>query len=411
MTDANREKRVIEVGKHVADTPTPRPRALVRKRPSDYPSLSAAHRELARKLSSPLLIGPPICDELMALVEHVFSEEEAAAARHLGLLRGRTARDVARAARRPLEEVEPALQRLAVEKRVIAASGPPLEERYRLLPIVPGMFEMALIGESLESLSPWHRRFIELFETLFETGYSADYQDRPVNMARVLTVGAAIHAHPMALPSDRLEIILDRYDTFGIGECQCRTTAEALGKGCGRPRDNCTVMGEWAERGIADGWLRSASRESVLQVKREAESHGLVTWIMNVEATRGQASCSCCGCCCKAFKMVTDFNVPGVIAPAHFHPRFELADCTWCGKCARVCPMDAIRVDAEEKTHEHDAARCIGCGLCAVACDRAGAVAMEPVPDYRLPYRSWFSMLLGNAPSMARSAWKVWRQR
>ena len=44
------------------------------------------------------------------------------------------------------------------------------------MPIMPGIFEMVLIGESPESMSPWHRRFAELFEALYETGYTMDYQ-------------------------------------------------------------------------------------------------------------------------------------------------------------------------------------------------------------------------------------------
>jgi hypothetical protein len=36
---------------------------------------------------------------------------------------------------------------------------------------------------------------------------------------------------------------------------------------------------------------------------------------------------------------------------------------------------------------------------------------MEPVPDYRLPYRSWFSLIARAAPGMLRTSWRVWRQR
>ncbi len=410
MSDPVPTSRVIEVGHAIGSRPGARPRAVVRRRPGDYPGVARPYLDVARKLSSPLAMGPPLCDELMAFLQHVFTEEEASLVRHLGSIVGRSAADVARAERRPVEEVEPLLRRLAYDIRAIAASGPRGDERYRLMPIMPGIFEMVLIGESLDNLGPWRRRFVELFEALYETGYSAEY-DAPVKMARALTVGKAIDAHPMALPSDRLEVVLERFDTFGIGECQCRTSSAALGKGCGRPRGNCTVMGRWAEQGIRDGWLKQASRQDVLQIKREAESHGLVTWIMNVESTKGQASCSCCGCCCKAFRSVTEFNVPGVIAPAHFLPRFDLARCTWCGRCARVCPVGAIALDAAAKSHAWRRERCLGCGLCAVACDRVKAVSMEAVPAYKLPYRSWFSMLAHTAPAMARTAWKVWRRR
>ena len=51
--------------------------------------------------------------------------------------------------------------------------------------------------------------------------------------------------------------------------------------------------------------------------------------------------------------------------------------------------------------------RCIGCGLCALACETEAGLAMEPVPDYKLPYKSWFALLSRSVPQMLKTAWKV----
>ena len=75
------------------------------------------------------------------------------------------------------------------------------------------------------------------------------------------------------------------------------------------------------------------------------------------------------------------------------------------------CPMDALAVDAKEKTWRHRQERCIGCGLCALACETKHAIAMEPVPDYKLPYKSWFALLSRSVPQMLTTAWKVRRER
>jgi Pyruvate/2-oxoacid:ferredoxin oxidoreductase delta subunit len=407
-------RRVIEVKQGVVAPTAPRPRTVRPKTMADFPAVAQVHLEVAQRLASPLLMGPPLCDELVAFVQHLFTEEEAGIARHLGQFAGRSAADLAKAEHRPIEQIQPVLHRLAVVKRAVAASGPPGTQKYRLMPIMPGIFEMVLIGESPETLSPWHRRFAELFETLYETGYIVDYQQgqtRPSPFVRVISVGGTIEAHPMALPSDRLEVVLDRYTVFGVGQCQCRMTMEVAGHGCGKPVGNCTVMGEFAEQGIQQGWLRPVSRKNVLEIKREAESHGLVTWIMNAEAAKGQASCSCCGCCCHAMRMVSEFNAPGVMAPAHFLPRFDSARCTYCGQCARHCPMGALEIDVRQRTYQHLKARCIGCGLCVVACGDRRTVAMEPVPDYTLPYQSWFAYQLHATTGMVKNAWKVWRSR
>ncbi len=403
-------RHVLEVKHTLLGSPEPRAKTVRARKPSDYPQVPKAYLAVARRLSNPAVLGPPLCDELIALVRHVFTEEEAEVVRHLRTLRGRTAQQVARAARRPLDVVQPILDRLSEKKRAIAAGGPDARRLYRMVPIVPGMFEMILIGQQFEHLSPWHRRFGELFEALYETGYLAGYRSS-APIVRALLVHQPVDLQPAAVPAGQLEAILDRFDAFGIGQCQCRTAMLAAGKGCDAPRGNCVVMGRWAELGVEAGWLRPATRGEVLDVKLEAEASGLVNWMMNIESTRGQASCSCCRCCCYALRAVSEFSVPGFFAPPHFIPSFDYAKCTYCGRCTKQCPTAAIVVDPRAKTHELLAERCIGCGLCAAACGVTGAVRMTPVEQSPRPYRNWLSFAAGAAPGIVRNVWNAWRTR
>jgi electron transport complex protein RnfB len=404
-------RRVIEINDHVVGPRPPRLKTLRLRKLSDYPHVPDVYRDVASRLSSPLMLGPPICDELIALVEHLFTEEEAGVVRHLGLFSGRSAAQLAHDEHRPIEQIQAILDRLLDANIAIVCSGEDDKRRYRLLPIVPGIFEMLLVSYTPETLTDWHRRFIELFEALYNTGFSLDYSAHQTPSVRYLPIGKSIEAHPMALPSDKLEVVLDQFDVFAVGQCQCRLAMESLGKGCGKPLGNCLVMGQWAAPGIEKGTVRQVTKKEALEIKREAESYGMVNWMMNVQATRGQSSCSCCGCCCHAMRTVSEFNAPGFIAPPHFVPRLDTSKCTYCGKCAKSCPMGAIIVDTQRKTYKHLQPRCIGCGLCVLACDARKALVMEPVPDYRLPYRSWFSLIAHATPGVLLNSWKLWRER
>ena len=430
MAESQRGRRVIEINQHVIGPRRPKTNTVRARKLSDYPHLPAAHGDVVRCLSSPLRMGPPVCDELVALVRAPVHRGGGGRGAAFGAFFGPHRRRVGprrtsaagadRADSRPAQPGEthhrPQRQRGVRNMPRTGSSGKVLhlfpQYRYRLLPIVPGIFEMMLISHTPESLTDWHRRFIELFEALYETGYSLDYKDHPTPVVRYLPVGKTIDAHPMALPSDKLEVVFDQFELFGIGQCQCRMAMQAIGQGCGKPLGNCTVMGQWAERGIAEGVLRQVSKKEALAIKREAESHGMVNWMMNVRVgprpmlllvlrlllsrPAGRQRVQRAGVHCRR--------------PTSL-PQLDASKCTYCGKCAQGCPMGAIVVDTQQKTQRHLGERCIGCGLCVLACDRQQALVMEPVPDYKLPYRSWYSLIAHSAPGMLMTNWKVWRQR
>jgi len=58
--------------------------------------------------------------------------------------------------------------------------------------------------------------------------------------------------------------------------------------------------------------------------------------------------------------------------------KFRPFVCTQCGKCAEVCPYNAITVEVKKKTPaEVNTAACAGCGTCAAACPSGAITALH----------------------------------
>jgi Fe-S-cluster-containing hydrogenase component 2 len=47
--------------------------------------------------------------------------------------------------------------------------------------------------------------------------------------------------------------------------------------------------------------------------------------------------------------------------------------------------MGAWTVDTTAKTRAFESIRCVGCGLCYVACDKQKAIELKSVPGYEVP--------------------------
>ena len=369
-------------------------------------SPTRAHRKCMKNYCSVLILGPRQGDDMLELMTHMFTGDEADAAQHLPPLRPRTARQVARRCGRPEQDVARHLDNLADNKQVILAYGEP--RKYTILPVVPGTFEMALLTPDLSRTNHWHKKFAELFEKVWDTGFLLDYPSNPP-IVRYLPVHKATSTLHAAWPSDKLEEILEPYDLFAVGHCQCRLAMRLVGKGCDRPLENCVSIGPLS-RGVIDrGLMRSASKQEILDIKRNAEEHGCVTWMMNEHGDhRGNISCSCCGCCCHGLRTINQFSAPGLISAPHFVPLRDEQACNHCGKCALICPMGAWNKIGAAMYFEP--ARCIGCGLCATNCPE-NAITLEPVPDATQPENSFDSLFKKGLPSFLANTFKLWVRR
>ncbi|MBU4319343.1 MAG: 4Fe-4S dicluster domain-containing protein [Proteobacteria bacterium] len=377
--------RLVEIRNGVIQPVEPRKVNINQRKPEDYLQLAKAYLEVA-EMYGPKFGGPPLCDEFVALLLHMFTEEEASAVRHLkGAKSGKAAQEIAEIEHRSTEEIARIMDGLADEKRIILAFGSGEKRRYFLQPLLPGAWETILVRTSMDTLTDWHIKFTELFLPLYDTGFTTLYLGQRPPGIRYLPVGQSIERNSYALPSDKFGEVFDQYKDFAVGLCQCRMGAEIIGQSCGRPKENCITMGPIAVREAAVGAMRKISFKDAMDIKAEAEASGLVSWTMAMEIGGSNTSCSCCGCCCMMMRTISEFNAPGYIAPPHFLPVVDDSKCSFCGKCAKACPMGAWTVDTKNKARSFETMRCIGCGLCYAACDKDKAVELKPAQGYQTP--------------------------
>jgi Pyruvate/2-oxoacid:ferredoxin oxidoreductase delta subunit len=363
--------------------------------------VSPAHIKVAENYSSPLIIGPRMSDELVELIQHLYSEEEAEVVQYLTPWSSKTAEKIARQAGRPVSEVQTILDRIIdFQNSILALKSDTGPSRYNIFWFLPGTFDAVLVKPDESCYTDWHREFCRRWEKLYNTGDLFEpYLDKPVDLIRFIPTYPAIKNNPCALPSDKLPMVLERYDMFAMTLCQCTTVAKFEGFYCGRPHFTCLAMGNSAKAAIEKGTHKRVELQEALDIKMQAEEAGLSTWVFNWEneGMESNISCSCCGCCCVALRSLTQFDKPGLVARPHFMPTIDQEKCLHCKKCVDRCNMGAHKVT--ETSHTHDPLRCVGCGLCAIACP-AGAITMEEVPDYKTPPKSAAEYVLRKAPNI-----------
>lgn len=368
-----------------------------------FNGISPALLKVAENYSSPNLLGPRMSEDLVGLIQHLYSEKEATILQYLTPWSSRTAADLARQSGQPVPEVQSVLESLISHQNSLLTFGQePSSKKYNILPLVPGTFELVLVKPEPSQLTDWHREFSRRFSKMYNAGAFNNYWSHPTEMVRYIPAYPTIRNHPAALPSDQLPAILDRYQDLGVGLCQCTTTAKFVDKYCGRPHFTCMAMGEEAKAAIHQGIMKRVTRTEALEIKQQAEEAGLSTWMLNLddENFKSNISCSCCGCCCFALRTLTQFNMPGFVARPHFMPAIDQQKCVRCGTCVEKCNTGAHQVT--ETSHTHDPVRCIGCGLCAVACPE-GALTMVPVKNYEPPLKSLAQVALKKGPNLLAS--------
>jgi ferredoxin len=179
------------------------------------------------------------------------------------------------------------------------------------------------------------------------------------------------------------DIVLTDPDHIVALECPCRSVRDDP---C-LPLDVCLIVGEpFAGFVIAHHrkkarWITQEEAVGILRAERD-RGHVHHAFFKDAMLDRFYAICNCCSCCCGA--MQAWHSGTPMLASSGYVSRVAAEACVGCGRCAEVCPFDAIEMDGERA--RVDADRCMGCGVCVATCTN-GALALARDPSKGEPLR------------------------
>ena len=182
------------------------------------------------------------------------------------------------------------------------------------------------------------------------------------------------------LDYERATNVIDTASDIGVSMCYCRHKALHAGTVCDAPMDICMTFNTTAATLIKHGHARRVEAAECRDLLAQAYDHNLVQFGENVRR-RVNFICNCCSCCCEALLAIKRFGVAQTIC-SNFISAIETGKCVGCGKCRKICPVDAIGMTEENGVKKARVVpeRCIGCGVCIKHCPTK-ALQLEPRPN------------------------------
>jgi len=327
------------------------------------------YREFAEHLSK-LSMSFPVSDELIDILKAMITPLEAAVAMSLpnktGPLRFVTIDEILQKDDLSREEVLEILENLSDKGIVFTGKTDHGDRGFALWQ--PG-FGFPQVFHWKGEDTPYSKKMAELSFRYFQNPRVGPeiFCSEGTKPYRYIPISESIEDTKQGVYSQHMmEEVIKNARAFALGHCPCRVSHSLLGQGCDHPTDVCLKFNDIAEFLIEKGLAKEISREEAFKVIQRCEEIGLVHFVDNAGGDI-QHNCNCCGCACWNVGPIKRREVPRDLIMATYFLRTTNADeCSGCGECVDICPVDAVKIENDIPFVDLD--WCIGCGLCVKKC-------------------------------------------
>ncbi len=342
--------------------------------------------------------GAPATERLFQILQLLFSEREAQLVSQLPM-KPFTAKKAAQIWKVSEVEARKTLEELA-SRAILLDAEQRGEMVYVLPPPMAGFFEFSLMRVRDDIDQKLLGELFYEYITVEEDFMRALLLDGETPLGRTFVNELALEqtnnlvqsrsAHPSTslrsaqdaslhiLDYERASHVIETAQHMGVGVCYCRHKAQHVDQACDKPLDICMTFGGTADSLIRHGYARRVDKVEGRDLLQQAYDLNLVQFGDNVR--EGVAFiCNCCGCCCEAMIGLRKFAVEMPIHSSNFIPRVVNEVCNGCGKCANICPVEAMTLVSANDPHKPNKRRaklnedvCLGCGICVRVCPTKG---------------------------------------
>ncbi|ENK1243897.1 FAD-dependent oxidoreductase [Clostridium sporogenes] len=280
-------------------------------------------------------------DSEYKILATVTTDEMAEVALHLEIRKPKSVEEVANLCKKPADEVEKILYKMAVDGSVKVEKENGVD-KYFLELYVPGVMEYMVANRENIKKYPV---IPESFEEYTRKLGALMAGNIPVGMGvmRVIPIESAIEGDTRRASYEEISDLINKHEIFSVADCACRTSMRVIGQGCGHTvEEMCIQLGPAAEYYIRTGRGRRITREEAIGICKKAEKEGLIHQIPNLSGPgKTLAICNCCGCSCFGLRNANLYRNPD-FSRSNYISQVDKDKCVACGQCVENCPSNAL---------------------------------------------------------------------